>query len=104
MAENDIIQNLTDLEVPATTSQSLASGLGATPQQVAMAGSAAQKKATIADRISAQPQAQELARVQRLDAPVREATVEEAIETERQQKLAKLGNMSLDRLLTTGGS
>jgi hypothetical protein len=65
-----------------------------------MTGTDAQKRATIADRIaqaplveSTQAQKQELSRAERLTAPRREPTVEEALEAERQDKLAKLGNI-----------
>lgn len=79
-----------------TTSQPLASGLGATPQQTAMMGTQAQKQATIAQRLqSAQPQQQELFRAKRLEAPREELTVEEQLQAERQEKLAKLGNIGL---------
>ena len=84
----------------APTSQTVAAGLGATPQQTAMTGTQAQVQASIADRVaqatltdSTQAQQQELSRVGRLMPKEREATVAEAMEIERQGKLAKLGNI-----------
>ena len=95
-----IQQRLEEVSTTAPTSQVIADGLGATPQQVAMTGTQVQKQATIADRIaqaplidSTQAQRQELGRVERLEAPRREPTVEEALEAERQDQLAKLGNI-----------
>ncbi len=76
------------------TSPALAAGMGATPDEAKMIGTPAQKQASLASRIqSAQPQAQELFRAQRLTPEVREPTVEEAMEKERQEKLAGLGNL-----------
>lgn len=91
-------QRLESAQLTSTpTSQTVAEGLGATPQQIAMTGTEAQKKATIADRISAsaQPQQQELFRAQRLAEPRREATVDEQLEAERQEQLSRLGNIGL---------
>jgi hypothetical protein len=98
---NTFAKSLEELQVPTVpTSQTIASRLGATPQQVAMTGTQAQIQSTIADRVaqaplvdSTQAQQQELARRERLQAPRREATVEEALEMERQEQLSKLGNI-----------
>lgn len=102
MADNNTFADrLDDFQVQTIpTSQSIAQGLGATPQQTAMTGTQLQKQSTIAQRIaqssnvdSTLAQQQELARVERLQAPRREMTVAEAMEAERQQQLAKLGNI-----------
>lgn len=90
--------NGTGLEplVESTTHQPTAQALGATPQQTAMTGSAAQKAATIAERVdSTQAQKQELSRAARLAPKERELTVDEAEEVERQEQLAKLGNIGI---------
>ena len=101
---NTLSDRIEQVQLPGVpTSQSLAQGLGATPQQVAMTGTQAQVQATIADRIAQAPlvesrpsqvaQRQELSRVQRLTPEAREPTVQEALEAERADKLAKLGHI-----------
>jgi hypothetical protein len=97
MATQDTFADrLSQVELTETpTVQPLAQGLGATPQQTAMTGTKAQIQSTIADRIagSTQAQQQELSRAQRLTPKEREATVEESLDIERQEQLARLGNI-----------
>jgi hypothetical protein len=92
---------LSEAQAPIVpTSQTVAAGLGATSQEVAMTGTQAQVQSTIADRLeqapmvdSTQAQQQQLRRIERLQPQQRDATVEETLEAEMQEKLAGLGNI-----------
>lgn len=109
-------EQLNNFSLSETSSPVLAEGLGATKDQAKMVGTDAQKKSTIMKRLeelptSAQPQAQEIQRAERLlDAPRQEPTPQEAAEAEAAAHLSRLGNIgiqvknSIDRQLEQAAS
>lgn len=93
-------EQLDAFQLQPTTSQTVATGLGATPDQTKMIGTQAQTQATIQQRLQELPvsetaQRQELARAERLEAPRMERTVEEQLEAQRAEQLGRLGNIGL---------